>query len=76
LFIARIDSKRLCVIRSTERVLVPERGTRIGNFGVVEVSPQETWVTTTEWMQPHGVEKYGSDNSIYAAKIKWNRPNE
>ena len=76
LFIARIDPERLCVIRSTERVLVPERGTRIGNFGVVKVSPQETWVTTTEWMQPHGVEKYGSDNSIYVAKIRWNRPNE
>jgi hypothetical protein len=76
LFIARIDPERLCVIRSTERILVPERGTRIGNFGVVKVSPQETWVTTTEWMQPHGVEKYGSDNSIYVAKIRWSRPNE
>ena len=29
----------------------------------------------TEWMQPAGVEKHGSDTSIYVAKLKWNRPN-
>jgi hypothetical protein len=76
LFIARVDPERLCVIRDTERVLVPEHGTRMGNFGVVEVSPRETWVTTAEWMQPRGVERHGSDNRVYVAKIKWNRPNQ
>jgi len=75
LFIGRVDPKRLCVIRSTERVLVPERGARLGNFGVVDVSPQESWVTVTEWMQPRGCEKHGSDNSIWLVKIKWARPN-
>lgn len=76
LFIARVDPDSLQVIRSTERILVPERGARLGNFGVTDVSPNETWVTVTEWMQPRGVEKYGSDNSIFVARIKWNRPNE
>jgi len=75
LFIARVDPDRLCVIRATERVLVPERGARLGNFGVTEVSPTETWVTAAEWMQPRGVEKRGSDNSIWIAKIKWSRSN-
>lgn len=75
LFIAQVDPDKLQVIRRTERVLVPERGARLGNFGVVDVSPHETWVTVTEWMQPRGVEKHGSDNSIFVAKIKWNRPN-
>ena len=75
LFIARVDPQDLQVIRSTERVLVPERGARLGNFGVVNVSPKETWVTVAEWMQPKGVEKHGSDNSIFVAKLKWNRPN-
>ncbi len=76
LFIARVDPDKLQIIRETERILVPERGARLGNFGVVDVSPHETWVTVTEWMQPKGVEKHGSDNSIFVAKLKWNRPNE
>lgn len=75
LFIARVDPRRLCVIRATERVLVPEHGARQGNFGVVDVGPYETWVTVTEWMQPRGVKKYGSNNRVYVAKIQWNRPN-
>lgn len=75
LFMARVDPERLCVIRSTEQILVPQQGARLGNFGVVEVSPAETWVTVTEWMQPIGVEKYGSDNRIYVVKLKWDRPN-
>ena len=76
LFIARVDPDKLQVIRKTERILVPERGARLGNFGVVDVSPDETWVTVAEWMQPRGVEKHGSDNSIFVAKLKWNRPNQ
>jgi hypothetical protein len=56
-------------------VLVPERGARLGNFGVTEVSPDETWVTAAEWMQPQGVEKRGSDNRIWVAKIQWHQPN-
>ena len=76
LFIAQVDPQRLQVIRQTEQILVPERGARLGNFGVVDISPNETWVTVTEWMQPLGVEKHGSDNSVYVARLKWNRPNE
>ncbi len=71
LFIARVDLERLRVLRRTERVLVPERGARLGNFGVCEVSDRETWVTVTEWMQPRGCEKHGSDNSVYVARIVW-----
>lgn len=75
LFIGRVDPHSLSVVRSSEQVLVPQRGARLGNFGVVNVSAEETWVTAAEWMQPQGVEKYGSDNSIHVAKLKWNRPN-
>ena len=83
LFMGQVNPKRLCVVRSTERVLVPERGARLGNFGVVDVSPQESWVVVAEWMQTKAprwfdstiCEQYGSDNSIFVAKIKWNRPN-
>lgn len=82
LFIAQVDPERQRVIRATERVLVPERGARLGNFGVTEVSERETWVTVAEWMQTWGPKvvippdnKYGADNSVYAARIIWERPN-
>lgn len=76
LFMAQVDPEKLCVIRETEQILVPERGARLGNFGVTDLSPEETWVTVSEWMQPHGVEKYGSDGSVFVARIKWNKPNK
>ena len=75
LFMAEVDPKKLRVIRSTERILVPERGARLGNFGVTTINADETWVTVAEWMQPHGVEKYGSDGSVYVARIHWTKPN-
>lgn len=75
LFMAEVDPENLCVIKATEQILVPERGARLGNFGVTHISPAESWVTVSEWMQPEGVEKYGSDGSVFVAKIKWNRPN-
>ena len=71
LFMAQVDPERLVVIRETEQILVPERGARLGNFGVTDISQQETWVTVSEWMQPKGVEKYGSDGSVYLARILW-----
>jgi hypothetical protein len=54
LVMAQVDPDRLCVIRDTERVIVPERGARLGNFAVTEVSDHETWVTVSEWMQNGG----------------------
>ena len=78
LFIGQVDPDSLVVIRDTERILVPERGARLGNFGVVRVTPRETWVVVTEWMQTwgpdHGMSvdnEYGADNSIHIAKVKW-----
>jgi len=82
LFIAQIDPEGLTVMRSTERILVPERGARLGNFGVTDVNARETWVTTAEWMQTWGPNyvmpadnRYGADNSVYAARIFWDEPN-
>ena len=71
LFIAQVNPDTLQVIRATERILVKERGARLGNFAVTKVNDAETWVTVSEWMQPVGCEKYGSDNSIFVARIKW-----
>lgn len=71
LFMGQVDPERLCVIRETEQVLVPERGARLGNFGVTDVAADETWVTVAEWMQPRGVERYGSDGSVWVARLRW-----
>jgi hypothetical protein len=78
LFIARVDPATLRVIRSTEQILVPERGARLGNFAVTDVNERETWITVAEWMQTKGPNvviptdnKYGADNSVYVARILW-----
>jgi len=76
LFLAQVDPDRLMLKRDTLRELVPNRGARLGNFAVVNVGAGETWVTVAEWMQPAGCEKYGSDNSVYAARVVWSRPNK
>lgn len=75
LFMAQVDPARVRVLRETEQILVPERGARLGNFGVTDVTPDETWVTVAEWMQPQGVEKHGSDGSVFVARIHWKQPN-
>lgn len=83
LFIAEIDPQSLRVKRATERILIPELGARYGNFGVTEVSENETWVTETEWMQTWKqasvvipVEnKWGAKNRVYASRILWEKPN-
>lgn len=81
LFMAEVDQATLTVKRDTEQILIPERGARLGNFGVCEVSENETWVTVAEWMQKNGPDhvikpdnKYGADNSVYAARILWKAP--
>ncbi len=77
-FMARVDPQRLVVLRASERIVIPETGTRMGNFGIVHVSPAESWIITTEWMQPHRPDlwkKYGTDNRIFCARIQWSKPN-
>ncbi|MFN2351161.1 MAG: exo-alpha-sialidase, partial [Kiritimatiellia bacterium] len=75
LMIAQVDPEDMTVMRETERELVPNRGARLGNFSVCDVTENETWVVVSEWMQPVGCEQYGSDNTIWAARILWSSPN-
>ena len=77
LFIAEFDPDKMCVLRDTERIAVPERGARLGNFGCVNINENEAWVIASEWMQTTAPDhsnwkrcmSYGSDNSIFIAKI-------
>jgi len=75
LVMAQIDPKRVVVLRATECELVPNKGAQLGNFAVVDVNEQETWVTTSEGMAPRGSEKYGANGRVYAARILWDQPN-
>lgn len=67
LFAAKVSNMHL--VRNTEVVLIPEKGARLGNFGVTEYKDGQAIVMAAEWMQPYGCEKYGSDNNIYFAQI-------
>lgn len=74
LFIAEFDPEKMCLVRATERIVVPERGARLGNFGCFTVNDNESYVVVSEWMQGHDGNhakcmEYGSDNSIFVAKI-------
>ena len=70
LFMAEVDVERMRILRQTEQIVVPERGARLGNFGVTQVNDNLAYVTVCEWMQPAGCEKYGSDNSVYVTKVE------
>ena len=70
LFMAQVNPSTLEVIQATEKVLIPEDGVALGNFGVTEVSPSETWVTTTEYWRG---EPNNTDNEVIVARILWNK---
>jgi hypothetical protein len=72
---ARVDPQKLVVIRASERILLSEHSAAVGNFGVTDVSPHETWVIATECMMPGDPAKYGSDNSVFVVRLHWDRPN-
>ena len=69
LFMAEVDTERMRILRHTEQIVAPERGARLGNFGVAYVDENTSVVTVSEWMQPARCEKYGSDNSIYVTLV-------
>lgn len=71
LYLARVDTGKLQLLRQTEKAITPERGARMGNFGALDLGPDQSIVTTTEWMQPLGCEKYGSNNAIFLTQLNW-----
>jgi len=74
LFMAQVDPVRLCVIRATEKVLIPERGLMLGNFGAAAITPQESWVTDSEYLSlKHGYHPSprGGNGSTFLARVMW-----
>ncbi|MEZ6034192.1 MAG: GDSL-type esterase/lipase family protein [Planctomycetaceae bacterium] len=76
LFMAQIDPVKKHVIRSTEKILIPERGAMLGNFGATAISSGESWVTDAEYYTGTSPHASGADNSVFAARVKWSVPNK
>lgn len=73
IFVAQVDPEKLCVIRATEKALLPERGVMLGNFGAAAITPAESWVTDAEFAfgtQPH---PRGADGTVWLGRVKWGR---
>lgn len=68
LFAAKVNDMHL--VKETELAIVPEKGARLGNFGVTEFKDKKSIVMAAEWMQPEGCEQYGSDNNIYISFVE------
>jgi hypothetical protein len=62
------------VIRETERVLIPERGVPLGNFGAAAITPGESWVTDAEYILSAIRDPRGADGSVFLARVKWESP--
>ena len=72
LFLGQVDPKKLCVIRKSERILIPENNAWMGNSGVTNINENETWVTVGEY------DEYafpGRETSVFVARIIWSKPN-
>lgn len=78
LFIAQVDPEKLCVLRTSEKVLIPNRGLMLGNFGAGPISPAESWVTDAEFLwfsQGYKPNARGGNGSVWATRVLWPTPN-
>ena len=75
LFIAQIDPNTLQVIRRSERILIPERGATLGNFGAAAITPHESWVTVSEGIWNDDARQRGATGATFVARILWAQPN-
>jgi hypothetical protein len=74
LFLAQVDPEKLQVIRATEKELMPERGVMLGNFGAATITPNEAWVTDSEFLVSDKPHPRGADATTWVAKVRWARP--
>jgi hypothetical protein len=53
---AEVDPDHLRIRKKSEVIVFPEKGARMGNFHVADVTDNESWIITGEWlggMFPH-----------------------
>lgn len=68
-------NEHMAVLRETEKVLIPERGVMLGNFGVAVINRHESWVTDSEFITNGKSHQRGADGSTFIARLKWSQPN-
>ena len=71
LFMAQVNPETLQVMRSTEKIVVPERGAEMGNFGACAISETESWVTVSEGMFMKDSKTRGAEGATLVARILW-----
>ena len=71
LFMAQVDPHRLCVLRATERVLIPQRGATLGNFGAADVNERQSWVSVAEGVWDDQTRQQGATGALFVARITW-----
>lgn len=76
LFIAQVDPEKLQVLRQTERVVLPERGVMLGNFGAAAITDDESWVTDSEYILSATPHPKGGDGSTWLGRVRWGRSND
>ena len=75
LFMARVDPQKAVVLRASEKIVVPERGAEMGNFGASAINANESWVTVSEGMFMKDSAKRGAEGATFVARIVWSKPN-
>ena len=75
LFLAQVDPATLRVLRRTEKVVVPERGAELGNFGASAISETESWITVSEGMFMKDSRQRGAEGATFVARVLWAKPN-
>jgi len=79
LYLARVDTEKLCLIRATERIVLPLIGdgvnnarhvARMGNFHTVAAAADESWVTVGECLPE---DDWRGD--VLLARVRWSQPN-
>ena len=79
LYLAQVDTAKLCLRRDTERIILPLVGDGVnapddvaysGNFHPVHVAADESWVTDGEMLP-----KRGYKGDLLLARIRWSKPN-
>jgi hypothetical protein len=75
LFMAQINPDTLQVMRGTEKIVVPERGAEMGNFGACATSETESWVTVSEGRFMKDSKQRGAEGATFVARVLWAHPN-
>ncbi|MEM8733957.1 MAG: exo-alpha-sialidase, partial [Planctomycetota bacterium] len=80
LWMARVDTEAICLVRSTEQVALPLVGNGqkhsdavalMGNFHTTNIDAFESWITVGEW-----IPRRSARGDLLLSKVRWTQPNQ